>query len=127
MSVGNWAELGHDCAQFNLAECYELGKGEGNGVEQDLQQTVHWYTLAAEQGDVEAQHNLGYCYLEGEGVEKDEKAAIYWLAKATEQGDAQAQYGLRASGICIVKPSNRVMLVLKMIWATAMRMEWLSI
>ena len=44
------AEQGCDYAQFNLAECYE----QGRGVEQDLEQAIHWYTLAAEQGDEDA-------------------------------------------------------------------------
>ena len=45
---------------------------------------------AAEQGDPQAQCNLGRCYIEGDGVEKDEK-------EAAEQGVAKAQFNL---GVC---------------------------
>ena len=41
---------------------------------------------AAEQGDAEAQNNLGRCYVKGDGVEKDEKEAAEWLRKAADQG-----------------------------------------
>ncbi|MCD7798298.1 MAG: SEL1-like repeat protein, partial [Akkermansiaceae bacterium] len=36
----------------------------------------------AEQGDAEAQYELGVCYFKGEGVEKDEKEAVRWYRKA---------------------------------------------
>ena len=49
---------------------------------------------AAEQGDAEAQFNLGRYYLFGKGVEKDEKEAVKWLRKSAEQGVAKAQYNL---------------------------------
>ena len=52
---------------------------------------------AAEQGDAEAQNNLGRCYVKGDGVEKDEKEAVKWFRKAAEQGNAVAQCKL---GLC---------------------------
>ncbi len=48
----------------------------------------------AEQGDAEAQHNLGWRYTYGQGVIKDDKQAAKWTRKAAEQGHARAQYGL---------------------------------
>jgi len=39
----------------------------------------------AEQGNVEAQYNLGVIYAEGRGVAKDETEAVSWFRKAAEQ------------------------------------------
>ena len=46
---------------------------------------------AAEQGDVEAQFDLGYMYSSGEGVPQNDAAAAQWFSRATEQGNAEAQ------------------------------------
>jgi len=50
--------------------------------------------LKAEQGDSDAQYNLGYMYYNGEGVVQDYKEAVKWYRKAAEQGDSDAQLGL---------------------------------
>jgi TPR repeat protein len=41
----------------------------------------------ANQGNIEAQKNLGYIYLEKENYEK----AFYWYKKASDQGDFGAE------------------------------------
>ena len=48
----------------------------------------------AEQGDKEAQNDLGCMYENGEGVEKDELMAVCWYQKSAKQGYALAQYNL---------------------------------
>ena len=48
----------------------------------------------AEQGDAEAQYNLGVMYERGEGVPQNDRQAVFWYRKAAEQGDAEAQYNL---------------------------------
>ena len=50
--------------------------------------------LAAEQGDADAQNNLGVMYVLGEGVPQDDAEAARWYRLAGEQGDAEAQYNL---------------------------------
>ena len=50
--------------------------------------------MAAEQGDADAQDNLGGCYYEGKGIEQDFKEAVKWYRMAAEQGDAAAQFHL---------------------------------
>ena len=51
--------------------------------------------LAAGQGDVKAQFNLGTIYDEGkEGVEQDDKEALKWYRLAAEQGDVEAQFNV---------------------------------
>lgn len=47
--------------------------------------------IAAEQGDAEAQKNLGKCYYDGDGVEQSFEKAYEWFTKAAEQGNASAQ------------------------------------
>ena len=52
-----------------------------------------WKPLA-EQGDADAQFNLGIKYDKGEGVIQDNKTAVKWFRRAAEQGDADAQRNL---------------------------------
>ncbi|WP_296754552.1 tetratricopeptide repeat protein [Thiobacillus sp.] len=46
----------------------------------------------AEQGDAEAQLQLGLRYAEGDGVIQNDKEAAKWFAMAAQQGLAEAQY-----------------------------------
>jgi hypothetical protein len=64
------------------------------GVDKDYSQAVYWFTKAAQQGNAQAQCNLGYGYEKGYGVAKDYNQAVYWYTKAAQQGDAQAQCNL---------------------------------
>lgn len=60
----------------------------------------------ADQGDAEAQFNLGFMYDKGEGVSKDDVEAVKWCRKAADQGFATAQFNLGlmyASGIGVPK------------------------
>ena len=52
------------------------------------------YKAKAEQGDAEAQFNLGFCYDDGRGVRKDYGEAVKWYRKAAEQSNDKAQYNL---------------------------------
>jgi GAF domain/Sel1 repeat/PilZ domain len=49
----------------------------------------------ADQGDAEAQYQMGVRYDEGESVPKDDKQAVQWFQRAADQGhvDAQAHLG----------------------------------
>ena len=55
------------------------------------------YKAKAEQGDAEAQFNLGFCYDDGRGVKKDYGEAVKWYRKAAEQNFAPAEFNL---GFC---------------------------
>ena len=50
--------------------------------------------LAAEQGDAEAQRNLGVRHVEGDGVPQDDAAAVQWFRLAADQGLPAAQGSL---------------------------------
>jgi TPR repeat protein len=70
----------------------EFDKGEG--VEQDLEEAVRLYRLAADRGHADAQKNLGNGYYNGEGVEQDYTEAVRFYRLAADQGHAVAQYNL---------------------------------
>jgi TPR repeat protein len=58
----------------------------GLGVKQDARVAARWYRRAAEQGNVEAQNNLGVLYATGRGVPHDDVQAYYWFALAAAEG-----------------------------------------
>ena len=66
----------------------------GWGVPEDDAEAVKWYRKAAEQGDADAQSNLGGMYANGWGVPEDDGEAVKWYRKAAEQGHASGQYNL---------------------------------
>jgi hypothetical protein len=67
---------------------------KGQGVAQDYAKAVSWSRKAADQGNAEAQHNLGVMYFKGQGVTQDYAEAVKWFRKAANQGDAEAQKNL---------------------------------
>ena len=54
-----------------------------------------WKPLA-EQGNADAQGDLGLMYANGHGVPQNDKTAVKWYRLAAEQGHAYAQNGLGA-------------------------------
>ena len=65
--------------QNNLGYMYDTGKG----VPQDYAESVKWYSLAADQGNAEAQSNLGLMYRDGKGVPQDFVQAHMWFNLAS--------------------------------------------
>jgi len=65
------------------------GKKENNNKNDDP--VLALYQPAAENGDPEAQYNLGLLYLEGNGVKKNEKLGAEWIQKAADQGHIAAK------------------------------------
>ena len=82
------ADLGFVAAQATLANIYAITQSHENAIP--------WLAKAAQQGDAEAQYNLGLMYSLGQGVTQDFEQAFYWFLKAGEQGitSAQARLGL---------------------------------
>ena len=85
------AENGHAEASYRLALAYQLGQG----VEQDNQQAVRWYTQAAQAHHAKAQRSLGAMYEGGYGVKQNLQQAHAWYKRAAAQGlpDAQLRLG----------------------------------
>lgn len=67
---------------------------QGYQVEQNDEQAVKFYTLAAKQGERLAQNNLAKMYFNGWGVKKDREKALYWYQQSALQNYAEAQYNL---------------------------------
>ena len=63
----------------------------GQGVPQDKAEAVEWYRLAAEQGDANAQNNLGFMYGNGRGVPQDYVEAHKWYNLAASNGNDLAR------------------------------------
>ncbi len=78
------AENGDVDAQYSLACAYNDGD---TATGEDYEKAYWYFHMAAEQGHMEAQCNLGVQYLYGYGLEQDFEQGIYWLKKAAEQGD----------------------------------------
>ena len=52
------------------------------------------FTIAAKEGNADAQFNLGVMYEQGIGVTKNEKEALVWYGKSALQGNSGAQFNL---------------------------------
>jgi TPR repeat protein len=83
------AEAGFPEAQYQLARMYHRGYAV-----QDDAEAARLYRLAAEQGHLMAQNNLGVMYEQGRGVERDEAQAAQWYTKAAQEGLIVAQANL---------------------------------
>ena len=60
----------------------------------DYQKAYRLLKPLAEQGNTQAQSNLGLMYANGEGVPENDAKAVHWYRKAAKQGDAHAQNNL---------------------------------
>ena len=76
----------------SLAQDYQ--KGKDAYLKRDYATALSEWKPLAEQGDAEAQYNLGWMYEAGEGVTQDYAEAVNWFRKAAEQGNAGAQNNL---------------------------------
>ena len=79
-------EQGHMLAICKLAEIF--------AIENNLEQAIEFYKIAAQANCAAAQFNLGVRYEYGECVEKDQKLANTWILKSAEAGYPMAQYNL---------------------------------
>lgn len=79
--------------------------------------TILEHKLAlAEQGDAQAQYDIGYRYEKGRGVEEDAEVAFAWFQKAAEQKMAKAEYKigmfyLKGMGVTESKSTARTWLL----------------
>ena len=67
-------------------------------VEKNEQVAVAWFRKATENGNANAQFNLGVKYQLGRGVAQDYEKAVELYRKAAEQGNAKAQNKLGLIG-----------------------------
>ena len=85
-------------AVFALLLSVNVAAGLGAGVAAyeagDYETAFNEFKPLAQQGDADAQTNVGFMYRNGQGVLQDYKEALKWYTKAAEQGDADAQTNL---------------------------------
>ena len=82
------AKAGDAAAQTLVAEIY----ARGLGIKADQKQAAHWYGLAAEKDEHEAQFRYAAMLLQGIYVTKDTKKAEVLMQKAAEADNAMAQF-----------------------------------
>lgn len=85
------AESGVSQAQTAIAYLYATGLG----TEQSDTEALAWFTKAAEEGDADAQNNLGVIYAKG-GTKATREQAIKWYLEAARRGHRGAQQNLVA-------------------------------
>ena len=81
------SEVGSREADFLLGFLYD-------GVLQNDQQALLFFTKAAMSGHVQAQVNVGVKYERGEGTNINKEKAIYWYSQAAFNQDDNAQFRL---------------------------------
>ncbi|KAI8149035.1 hypothetical protein BJV82DRAFT_505436 [Fennellomyces sp. T-0311] len=108
---GQAAELGYAPSAFRLGECYEYGKLK---CAQDPAMSIHYYTIAAQQGHRDACFALTAWYLVGSpGIlpQSDEQAYV-WARRAAEKELPKAEYAVgyfSEVGIGTVKNAQEAM------------------
>ena len=100
-TVDGWekkARAGDAMAQNIMGLAYKCGMG----VKQDHAASIQWFRRAAEQGEADAQFNLGRLYAsevdgmykKGRAAPADDAQAFKWYRLSAEQGHTQAQVRL---------------------------------
>jgi len=85
------AEGGDAEAQDRVALLFE----KGEGVPKEEAKAVVWFRKSAEQGNADAEANLGGMYFLGSGgLPRDMAQALIWMRKAADQGNVQMQDAL---------------------------------
>ena len=101
-------DAGNMSAQIMLGALYS----KGGAVARNDKLAALWFERAANQGNAEAQYQLGNLY-ENSQLPKDYKAAANWYQKAAQQGSAKAQARLGvfyAEGMGVNKNTNEALL-----------------
>ena len=94
MKVRNWV-----AAAVLLATTHGAIAGSEEGLaayeKGDYLAALRAWRPLAEQGDADAQFNLGFMHYSGQGTPRDYARALKWYRAAAEQGDSDAQFNLR--------------------------------
>jgi TPR repeat protein len=72
----------------------DFNKGLKAAQSGDFATALREWKPLAEQGNADAQYNLGQMYRKGDGVPQNYKTAVKWYRLAAKQGDASAQTNL---------------------------------
>lgn len=79
-------------------ECADLASAlqDKSKAAEYYRKAAAWYRRAADQGDPQAQNNLGVLYATGSGVPQSDAQAVEWYRLAAQQNDSQGQTNLAA-------------------------------
>jgi TPR repeat protein len=88
------AENGDVESQFILGKLlYESAPSELNEViDPDLEESLYWFTKAAQAGHIKAQGNLGMMNLKGVGTVQNLHEGFHWLSKVADSGHTKSKY-----------------------------------
>jgi len=106
--LNSLGDAGDMSAQIMLGALYN----KGGAVARDDKMAAAWFEKAANQGNAEAQYQLGNLY-ENSQLTKDYKTAADWYHKAAQQGSAKAQARLGvfySGGMGVNKNANEALL-----------------
>jgi TPR repeat protein len=106
--LNSLGDAGNVSAQIMLGALYN----KGGAVERNDKMAAVWFEKAANQGNAEAQYQLGNLY-ENSQLSKDYKTAANWYQKAAQQGSAKAQARLGmfySQGLGVTKDPNEAIL-----------------
>jgi len=87
------AYAGYARAEAAVASLIDHG-AMPEGLKDDDQSALAWMTKAANQGDDEAQYQLGQYYQSGRYVDRDLAQVVTWYGKAADQGNIRATVAL---------------------------------
>ena len=87
------ANAGYARAEAAVASLIDHG-AIPQGLSGDDQSALTWMTKAANQGDAEAQYQLGQYYESGRYADRDVAQAVQWYGKAADQGHVRATVAL---------------------------------
>jgi TPR repeat protein len=108
------AKKGYAPAMAQLAYMYEYGIGarkDAGEAAKLYKKLLSQYLEQAQQGNAEAQYQVGQLHYGGKGVPENVPEAMRWYAKAGENGHLEAQYKL-APKMPIVHVEHAQMLLL---------------
>lgn len=80
---------GNDNAMNDLGAQYYDGS---RGFEQSFEKAIHYYKMAADRGNRQAQENLGYCYYYGRDGKPDYEKAFHYFALGAFDGHLISLY-----------------------------------
>ncbi len=88
----------------------------GLSVDVDYERALHWYSMAADSEDSDAQTAIAYMYHEGLGVVKSEVTAAEWYKKAVANGNTMAMNNLGSmylSGQGVIRNNSKALALIR--------------
>ncbi len=81
-----------DAASQNIVGL--MYRNGSDGVQRDYAKALHYFQLAADQGNADAQANLGGAYVLAQGVNQDFATAVHYFQLSANQGNGHGQADL---------------------------------